>query len=343
MIDDNEVERKISRHYWLVIYLIMPYINKRFIRKEVRHMDPATHVLTGIAVSKLGEQAMSIQNPAFIGIVLGAIAPDFDIVLQKWGDYVYLKNHRGISHSIIGIIGFAGIITLLLSLFYPEMNGLHVFGWTICGCLSHIFMDLLNSYGVQLLWPFYNKKIGFGLFVITDPFVIVMLGLYVVINLERSIFVLMGILLYIVIRIIMLYSIQYRVKAHFNVSRRSVNVLPAMISLFNWHFVVRHSQGLIIGEKNIFNNKIKIIEELKGIEKKLIDYIVNTKVGKFFTEFTPLYHITWDEAQKTFRFIDVRYYIRNTFLHHATAKVSDTFEVIEQQFHPYSMTKNVKI
>lgn len=141
----------------------------------------------------------------------------------------------------------------------------------------------------------------------------------------------------------MLYSVQYKVKAHFNVSRRSVNVLPAMISLFNWHFIVQHSYGLTVGEKNIFGSKIRIIEELNRAEGKILSCISNTRIAKFFAEFTPLYHITWDETQKIFKFIDVRYYVRNTFLHHATAKMNDTFEVREQLFHPYSMTKNIKI
>lgn len=308
-------------------------------------MDPVTHALVGMGLSKLGGLPMNVDNPAFVGTVVGAVVPDLDIVLQKWGDYVYLKNHRGVSHSFIGLGVLAGVITACLLPFYKQMDFWNVFMWTLFGCLSHSFMDLLNSYGVQLLWPFYKKRIGFGLFIITDPFIVGLLLLYVISAQSMNMTILTGLIIYVLLRILMMYSIKYKVRHYFDVNKQNVNVIPSMIGIFKWHFIVQKSNRMIIGEKSVFKSKIKIIQELKALESKLLNRIIHTPIAKFFAEFTPFYHIAWSEAEKMFKFIDVRYYIKSTdsFLHHATAKVSDEFEVLDQKFHPYSMRRNVEI
>ena len=306
-------------------------------------MDPATHALIGVAISKLGGQQLSLQNPAFVGAVIGSVAPDIDIVLQKWGDYVYLNNHRGMSHSLIGLGIFSSIITLTLMLFYPQMDFLNVFFWTFLGCFFHSGMDLLNSYGVKLLWPFYNKKIAFGLIIVFDPVIFILLTLYIAFDIMSANMIFGGLICYIVLRIGMMYSIHYRVKKYFNVNWRNVNVLPSMLGVFKWHFIIRTSGGITVGEKSIFKRQIQVIEELLTIESRLLNRIMYTPIAKFFAEFTPFYHVVWNEAEKVFKFIDVRYYMKNTFLHHATAKVSDDFKVLDQKFHPYSLKRSVEI
>jgi inner membrane protein len=306
-------------------------------------MDPVTHALIGAGLAKFGGQQMSLENPAFVGAVLGAMAPDLDIVLHKWGDYVYLKNHRGASHSIIGLSFFATFITLCLMPFYRQFDFLNVLLWTFLGTLSHSGIDMLNSYGVKFLWPIYKKKISFGLFIIFDPIVFILLILYLLMHVSIANGILIGLFSYIVLRALMLYIIQYKVKNYFEVNRKDVSIIPSMIGLLKWHFIVQMPDEMIVGEKTIIGKKIRIISELKRIEQQLMNRITQTPVAKFFAEFTPFYHIAWDEGKKIFKFIDVRYYIRNSFLHHATAKVNEQFEVIEQKFHPYSMKKNVDI
>ncbi|MBZ4645849.1 MAG: inner rane protein [Clostridia bacterium] len=306
-------------------------------------MDPVTHALIGMGISKLGGQPMSMDNPAFVGAVLGSMAPDLDIVLQKWGDYVYLKNHRGISHSIVSLAAFAGIITLCLMPFYKQFVFLNVWLWSFLGCLSHSGIDMLNSYGVQFLWPLYKKKLAFGLFIIFDPIVFLLLFLYLILEGTLANAMSVGLVSYIVIRASMLYGVRHKVKLYFDVTKKDVNIMPSMLGLFKWHFIVRRSERIIVGEKNVFKRNVKILEELKMLEQQLMNKVIKTPIAKFFAEFTPCYHIVWDDGKKVFKFIDVRYYIRNTFLHHATAKVNDDFEVIDQKFHPYSMKRNVDI
>ena len=306
-------------------------------------MDPVTHALIGLGISKLAGQPMSLENPAFVGTVIGAVAPDLDIVLQKWGDYVYLKNHRGMSHSVIGLIAFAALITVVLAPFYQGFNFLDVFLWSFLGCLSHSGIDMLNSYGVKFLWPLYDRKISFGLFIIFDPVVFGLLCGIAFSN--RGIaFQLLGLLIsYILLRSAMLFNIRRRVKVFFGVDKQKVNIMPSMIGLLKWHFIVEKPQSKVVGEKSIFGKKIKILEELKEMEHQSTDKVMNTPVAKFFAEFTPFYHVVWDDTKRIFKFIDIRYYIRNTFLHHATVQLDHDYEIVDQKFHPYSINRSVDI
>ncbi|MGE4284655.1 MAG: metal-dependent hydrolase [Clostridia bacterium] len=306
-------------------------------------MDPVTHALVGVGISKLAGQNMSIDNPAFMGVLIGSMAPDLDIILQKWGDYFYLKNHRGISHSIVGLAAFAGLITLCLMPFYREFNIINVFWWTLLGCLSHSGIDMLNSYGVQFLWPIYKKKIAFGLFVIFDPIVFLSLVLHLLLRGTAADAALIGTVSYIFLRMFMLWGVKYNIRNYFNADKKTVKIIPSMIGIFKWHFIIQMAEMVIVGEKNIFRKQIRILRKLKFLDESIINKVIHTPIAKFFSEFTPFYHVVWDETEKVFSFIDVRYYFRNTFLHHATAWVNDEFEVIDQKFHPYSIKRSVDI
>lgn len=63
-------------------------------------MDPITHGVVGLAIAAFTGETVSIASPYAMGSLLGAVIPDADIIMQVKGDYSYLKNHRGMSHSI---------------------------------------------------------------------------------------------------------------------------------------------------------------------------------------------------------------------------------------------------
>ena len=83
-------------------------------------MDPVTHGLVGAAVAVLSGAEVSFTNPFLIATTLGAVSPDLDIVYQSRGHYTYLKNHRGLSHSIPGLAFFASLIGITLSFVFPQ-------------------------------------------------------------------------------------------------------------------------------------------------------------------------------------------------------------------------------
>ena len=73
-------------------------------------MDLLTHGVVGLALGSLTGASGIIDNPLAIGSIIGSIIPDGDIIYQLKGDYTYLKNHSGTSHSII----MGAIISLIV-------------------------------------------------------------------------------------------------------------------------------------------------------------------------------------------------------------------------------------
>jgi len=73
-------------------------------------MDPITHGVVGLAMAAYTGEAISIASPYAMSSLLGAVIPDADIVMQFKGDYSYLKNHRGMSHSIPFIFCMEGLL-----------------------------------------------------------------------------------------------------------------------------------------------------------------------------------------------------------------------------------------
>ena len=64
-------------------------------------MDNLTHTLTAIAISQTGLNRKT--RFATLTLILAANAPDIDMLSGLKGSVAYLKYHRGISHSLVGI------------------------------------------------------------------------------------------------------------------------------------------------------------------------------------------------------------------------------------------------
>ncbi|GAB4266738.1 metal-dependent hydrolase [Thermincola ferriacetica] len=121
-------------------------------------MDPVTHFLVGTVIAGVSGEKLSISDPLYLSTVLGSLMPDMDIVYQLRGHIAYLKNHRGMSHSVPGLICNAGLIALAVYLL-SGYRFVALFAWALLGGLSHVFLDVLNSYGAQVLWPLSKKSI----------------------------------------------------------------------------------------------------------------------------------------------------------------------------------------
>ena len=114
-----------------------------------------THIIGGVATAAIiGTGPVGIAASVF-----GSLLPDIDHPTSKMGRKIpllpKLMKHRGITHSLL----FVGLVYLVLVTLigkysetqYPELYMM------IPGMLSHIFLDMLNRHGVQLLFPFSDK------------------------------------------------------------------------------------------------------------------------------------------------------------------------------------------
>src|SRR5699024_7389214 len=99
-------------------------------------MDTGTHVVMGVALGGLATldpvfaHDPVLYNAVLAGTLIGSQAPDFDTILKLKNNAVYIRNHRGMTHSIPAVIMWGILISFLIFVFVPEVNFLHLWLWT---------------------------------------------------------------------------------------------------------------------------------------------------------------------------------------------------------------------
>lgn len=148
-------------------------------------MDNLTHSLVGLTAARVGLEKLSPGATALC--VLAANAPDSDILVLAFGDrWDYLQHHRGITHSLVGVISLAILVPMI---FYavdrlwsrfrkqpPKVNlkGLMLASFIVSA--THPLLDWTNSYGIRFWLP-WSPKWSYGdLVFIIDPYIWLILG-----------------------------------------------------------------------------------------------------------------------------------------------------------------------
>ncbi len=145
-------------------------------------MDNLTHTLTGIAIGQAGLKRKT--RFAFWALIIGSNLPDIDIITAAGGQSNYLKVHRGMTHSLLGITLLA--IILAASIFVPgrraspgknappiSLKWIFLLGWIAMAC--HVLMDYTNSYGIRPFLPFSGRWIALDIMPIVGPYVLLLL------------------------------------------------------------------------------------------------------------------------------------------------------------------------
>ncbi|WP_029192233.1 metal-dependent hydrolase [Paenibacillus harenae] len=139
-------------------------------------MDTGTHLVMGIGLAGLAmvdpvvAADQSIQTAVLLGTVAGSQAPDLDHFMRMKGNACYIRNHRGISHSLPAILIWTALITVIIQLIYRgTLPWAHIGGWVLLAVSIHVFTDLFNAYGTQAMRPFTDKWISWNIIHIFDP------------------------------------------------------------------------------------------------------------------------------------------------------------------------------
>jgi membrane-bound metal-dependent hydrolase YbcI (DUF457 family) len=145
-------------------------------------MDPITHGIAGALIGK-GYFAERYGRVATFAAVLGAIAPDIDVVsgIITRDPLSIVKYHRAITHSFVALPVFALLLALLIRAFLPWLK--RKWRWLkdaespsllmltlICavGLASHILLDGMTSFGTRMWFPLSNKRVAWDLLFIVD-------------------------------------------------------------------------------------------------------------------------------------------------------------------------------
>ena len=129
-------------------------------------MDIVTHGITGVLVSRAlpgGD-----KGPMMMAGLMGALAPDLDVIARLWDPMAAITVHRTATHSFLGGAVIAVVVAGLVWGLRQE-SFLRLFGFAYLGLLSHIGLDLLTSFGTAILWPLTNRRFALALFYVIDP------------------------------------------------------------------------------------------------------------------------------------------------------------------------------
>jgi len=132
-------------------------------------MDPVTHVASGILVGQAVRDRFPPGRWLIFFTALCAWIPDIDNLVTYLGPEAYMRYHRGLTHSFVGGAAMAAI---LAAAFRPLSRGASfakVFALAFGCILLHDFLDVITTYGTQILLPFSDARIGLPAVFIVDP------------------------------------------------------------------------------------------------------------------------------------------------------------------------------
>jgi inner membrane protein len=122
-----------------------------------------------------------------------------------------------------------------------------------------------------------------------------------------------------------------------------VVTMPSLNSLFKWDFIARVPGRNIVGSVDLLRKRLKILRRLHYIKEDMKKILVNSCLGRHFQQFTPFFHVFYEKHEDKVigRFVDLRYYVKDRFLHNGTIVMNEDLDVEEAVFQPYSLSRRV--
>jgi len=130
-------------------------------------VDPVTHTLVGVGMAnaffrkRIGKAAVPI-------LAWASNLPDIDAVVVLTGDPTSVLMRRTFGHSLFLLPIWVVALSAIFKRFYPPLRWGSLIGLVSLGASLHLFFDLVNSFGVVLLWPFSDWRPEFGIIFIID-------------------------------------------------------------------------------------------------------------------------------------------------------------------------------
>ncbi|KEF39285.1 putative membrane-bound metal-dependent hydrolase [Schinkia azotoformans MEV2011] len=283
-------------------------------------MDTGTHVVMGIALGGLATLDPVVANhditaqAVLFGTLIGSQAPDLDTIMKLKNNAKYIRNHRGITHSIPAVLLWPLLITGIIYAFSPSSDLFHLWVWTFIAVILHVFVDIFNAYGTQALRPFSKKWVALGIINTFDPFIFfahivgiaiwrygthpgyTFLGVYIV---------LAG---YYLVRYNTKRLIVHKVKKHIP---DATQIIVSPTYRFNqWHLAISSETRFYVARA--VNNEINFLDEYEKIpvpDTPVMKAAMKDENLSAFLSFSPVYRWEIDEYNDHYevRFIDLRY------------------------------------
>ncbi|WP_066305324.1 metal-dependent hydrolase [Bacillus sp. FJAT-29814] len=283
-------------------------------------MDTGTHVVMGIALGGLAtlDPAVAASHATTTSVLIATIAgsqiPDIDTVLKLRNNAIYIRNHRGVTHSIPAVLLWPLLITAVIYLFIPDANLLHLWAWAFAAVFIHVFVDIFNAYGTQALRPFSAKWVALGVINTFDPFIFAIHIIGIILWIAGANPGYTFLLMYAII--IGYYMSRYQAKRRVLVEVRSlipdateIIIAPTM-RFHQWKIAAMNEHIFFVGRS--VNGKVEILDRFRRVPVPMTPVIEAAKKDEniaAFLSFSPVYRWEVDEYDTYYevRFIDLRY------------------------------------
>ncbi|MBU8880597.1 metal-dependent hydrolase [Bacillus sp. FJAT-29790] len=283
-------------------------------------MDTGTHIVMGLALGGIAtldpvvaENSVTATS-VMIGAIVGSNIPDIDTVLKLRNNAVYIRNHRGITHSVPAVLLWPLAIIAVIYPFFSGANLFHLWVWTFLAVFLHVFVDIFNAYGTQALRPFSSKWVALGVINTFDPYIF---GIHVVGLFIWAFGAHPGYTFLVIYAILIIYYL-----FRFQAQRTVLNIVKTMIpdatdiiiaptmKYNQWRIAVMNNHQFFVGRA--VNNDVKILDQFNRVpvpETPILEAAKKDKNLSAFLSFSPVYRWEIDEYDdySEVRFIDLRY------------------------------------
>lgn len=303
-------------------------------------MDTGTHVVMGVALGGLATLDPVVQsdpalfNAVFVGTMLGSQAPDFDTILKLKNNALFIRNHRGITHSLPAVVLWGIAIAGVIHAFVPQVNFLHLWLWSFLAVILHVFVDIFNAYGTQAARPFTRKWIAHGFINTFDPYIFL---LHVIGIIAWIIGTNPGFTFLIVYFVIALYYIKRYMDKREIVSKihdqlsdvESIVTSPTIRQNF-WRIAITTKDNFYVGRAE--NGQIRILDEFERVplpDNDIMQKAQEDENVSAFLSFSPVYRWEVDEFDDytEVRFIDLRYRSKGRYPFVAVVQLDDDLTI----------------
>ncbi|MGH9798106.1 MAG: metal-dependent hydrolase, partial [Candidatus Polarisedimenticolia bacterium] len=148
-------------------------------------MENITHTLAGVALAnaffrgRAGRAAVPILAAA-------SNLPDLDVLVHLTGDPAAVTLRRSFGHSLLILPAACLLLALLLRRFQPRLGLPLLSGMVAAGVGAHLLFDLINSFGVLLLWPASLWRPELSMVFIVDLILTALLAAPLLLSLPRA-------------------------------------------------------------------------------------------------------------------------------------------------------------
>lgn len=133
-------------------------------------MDNLAHTVIGIGVARAG-LSRRFGPGTTLTLAIASNLPDVDILWAVWDPLDRFLLRRTHTHALITLPILAALLAAALRWRRPDRSWPVLFGLSALGIALHLLFDLVNSFGVVLLWPFTPRRFELASIFIIDLFI----------------------------------------------------------------------------------------------------------------------------------------------------------------------------